>query len=90
VIAIGFGIVAAMLAMAMVLTTVRLLLGPGSADRIVALDLLALLLVGALAVISHASAQPVLLDVALVICASAFAATLGMAYRIAHDQRDHR
>jgi len=51
---------------------------------------LAVLLVGSLALVSHSSGQPVLLDVALVICASAFAATVAMAYRIAEDERDRQ
>ncbi|MDA3962130.1 MAG: monovalent cation/H+ antiporter complex subunit F [Planctomycetota bacterium] len=81
-------VVAAAIAVAMALTTVRVLRGPTSADRIVCLDLLAVLLVGSLAVVSHLTGQTVLLDVALVITASAFAGTLAMAARIADDGRD--
>ena len=90
VLSILWSIIAGALGLGMVLAGVRIVRGPRAADRVVGLDLLALLLLGALAVVSHASGQPVLLDVALVIAGSAFAATLAMASRIADDRRDHR
>jgi multicomponent Na+:H+ antiporter subunit F len=64
-----FGIVAAMLALAAVITAIRLLIGPSTLDRVVALDMmLAIVLCGIavhVAVTRDAAPLPVLVVVAL-------------------------
>ena len=69
----------AMLCLAMLLAFVRLLRGPTVADRVVALDLLAIISVGMIIVHSVATSLPVFLDAAIVLALVGFAATIAFA-----------
>jgi multicomponent Na+:H+ antiporter subunit F len=69
----------AMLIAAMFLTLVRIAKGPSLPDRVVAVDLLVALKVGFTATYSVAAAQPVLLDVAIVLALVAFLGTVAFA-----------
>lgn len=69
---------------AMALAGVRLLRGPTLADRAVALDLLATLAVGVIALHAVAAEDAVFLDAALVLGAVGFIATLAFAHFIEH------
>jgi len=80
----GFLHVAAALAAGMVLlallfAAVRLLRGPTLPDRVIALDLVTMLLVAFLALFSVAENQPAYLDVALALALVAFLATVAFA-----------
>lgn len=69
----------ACLAIAMVVTCVRLFRGPALPDRVVALDLLATLVVGAVAVYAIQSQEPVLLHVGIGIAILMFLGTVAFA-----------
>ena len=61
---------------------IRLVLGPSLADRVVAMDALATMAVGALVVVAIVTRQPVLLDIALAIALIVFLGTIAMAMTI--------
>lgn len=75
-------VVATMLAIAAFLALARLVRGPTLADRVVALDLMAILIVGMIGVYDVASDQPVLLDVATVLALVGFLGTVAFAKSI--------
>lgn len=68
------------LAAAMLLTMVRLLMGPSLADRVVALDLMAVLAVGSVAIFAVLTHQPMLLRVAIVVALVVFVGTVAFAF----------
>jgi multicomponent Na+:H+ antiporter subunit F len=68
-----------LLSTGIVLGIYRLVRGPTLADRVVALDLIATLATGAIAVYSIHTARAVVLDVAIVIALIAFVSTLALA-----------
>ncbi|HVS31173.1 MAG TPA: monovalent cation/H+ antiporter complex subunit F [Thermoanaerobaculia bacterium] len=72
VIAICFAILCA----ATLLAFVRLVKGPTIADRVVALDLLAIISVGVILVYDAATSLPVFLDAAIVLALVGFAGTV--------------
>lgn len=72
----------AMLSLALFLAFLRLAWGPSLLDRVVALDLITTLVVGATVVYAVATEEPVFLDVALVVALTAFLATVGFAYYV--------
>jgi multicomponent Na+:H+ antiporter subunit F len=69
----------ALLALAMLLTLVRLLLGPTLADRILALDVLTTLGIGIVATFAVRASQPVYIDVAIALALMGFVATISFA-----------
>jgi multicomponent Na+:H+ antiporter subunit F len=71
-----------MLSMAMLLAFIRLVRGPSLADRVVALDLMAVQAVGFIAVYDIATHEPVFLRVATVVALIAFLGTVAFAYYI--------
>lgn len=71
-----------MLSVAMLLAFIRLLRGPSLADRVVALDLMAVQAVGIIAVYDIATHEPVYLRVAIVLALIAFLGTVAFAYYI--------
>lgn len=70
------------LSFGMVAAFARLVLGPSLADRVVAVDTLAVMAIGALVLVSVAEGQPVLLDIALAIALVMFIGTVAMAMTI--------
>lgn len=70
---LGFGMVAAF---------IRLVMGPTLADRVVAVDVLATMAVGALVIISLITGAALLLDIALAIALVVFLGTIAMAMTI--------
>lgn len=58
---------------------IRLVKGPTLPDRVVALDVIATMAVGALALVAFKSGQPMLLDVALAIAIITFLGTVALA-----------
>jgi len=79
----------AMLMVALVLAFVRLVRGPTLPDRVVALDLIAVLSVGFIAMYALDNDQPVFLDAGIVLALVAFLGTVAFARyleRRAHDE----
>lgn len=72
-------IVIGALMVAFALAFVRLVRGPSSADRVVALDLIAILSIGFLGVFAVASGEPAFLDAAITLALVAFLATTAFA-----------
>jgi multicomponent Na+:H+ antiporter subunit F len=79
---LGLYFILPMLSMAVLLTFVRLAKGPSLPDRVVALDLLAVLGMGMAAVYAIAMNQPVFLDVAIILALISFLGTVAFAYYI--------
>lgn len=77
-----------LLALGLLLALVRLARGPSLADRVVALDLVAVLTVGFVAVEALRSGQAVLLRPALVVALVGFLATVAFARHLAGRQRE--
>lgn len=71
-----------MLSVALVLAVYRLVRGPSTPDRVVALDLISTLSVGIIAVYGIATNQPVFVDVAIVLALISFLGTIGFAYYV--------
>lgn len=69
----------AMFTVALFAAFYRLVRGPSLPDRVVALDLTALLVVGTIAAYEILTREPVLLDAAIVLALVAFLATVGFA-----------
>lgn len=77
--ALGSG---AILSVGMILAFVRLVKGPTLADRVVAMDALATMAIGALVIVSIISGVALLLDIALAIALVVFIGTIAMAMTI--------
>lgn len=71
-----------LLSAGMVLGFVRLVLGPSLADRVVAMDAIATMVIGALVLVSVATGQALLLDIALAIALVVFLGTIALATTI--------
>lgn len=67
------------LALAMLLAFIRLVRGPSLPDRVVALDLIAVIAVGMIAVVQIQTHEPMLLDSAVVLALIAFLSTVAFA-----------
>ncbi|MEX1173412.1 MAG: monovalent cation/H+ antiporter complex subunit F [Chloroflexota bacterium] len=78
-IGIAFVTAMGMITVSLVLTFVRLVLGPSLMDRVVALELTATLVVGVVAATAIASGTPVLLDVAIALALVAFIGAVAFA-----------
>ncbi|NOQ65573.1 MAG: hypothetical protein GQ582_13765 [Methyloprofundus sp.] len=83
-----FFIVEFMLAVAIAITFIRLVLGPTMVNRVVALDLMGVLLVGMLASEAVRTGEHALLDVAVVIGITAFIGTAAFAVLIDRENID--
>jgi multicomponent Na+:H+ antiporter subunit F len=75
-------IAGAVLAAGMVLSFIRLVQGPTLADRVVAVDALATMAIGALVLIAVITGQGLLLDIALAVALVVFLGTIAMAMTI--------
>lgn len=71
-----------LLAAGMGLAFLRIVVGPTLADRVVAVDVLATMIIGALVVVALATGTPLLLDIALAIALIVFLGTVAMAMTI--------
>ena len=83
------GIASAFVIGALLISTYRLLRGPSLADRIVALDLMSTVAVGAMAVTALYTGHVVYIDVAIVVGLVAFLATVAFGSLIEHEGRRH-
>ena len=78
-----------MIWVALLLVFVRLARGPSLSDRVIALDLIAVLAVGLIAMVALEANQPIFLDAAIVLALVAFLGTVAFARyleRRAHDE----
>lgn len=76
---LAVNLVFGMLCLAIFLAFVRLVRGPSLPDRVVALDLIAILAVGIIAAYDVATRQTVFLDVAIVLALISFLGTVAFA-----------
>ena len=74
------------LAVSAVVSLYRVVFGPAPADRVIAIDLLTVLLVGLVAVVAVTHGVFAILDVALAVAVLAFLATLGFARYLDRSQ----
>ena len=72
-------LVLAMLGLGMLVTVVRLIKGPTLPDRVVAMDLLGVLVVGVIVVLAGATGVRAMLDAAIVIALIGFVGTVAYA-----------
>lgn len=72
-------VVLGMLILTMILSFVRLIIGPTLPDRVVALDLIGSTVAGIIAVYAVANLQPVFVDVAIVMALVIFLGTIAFA-----------
>jgi multicomponent Na+:H+ antiporter subunit F len=82
---IPFLVALAMLAVAVGLTFIRLLKGPTLPDRVIAIDLIGVLLVCLLVLMAGVTAQQALLDVAMVVALISFVGTVAYARYIERE-----
>ncbi len=68
------------LALALPMAVFRLVRGPSLPDRVVALDLISIIMMGFIVAYAIATNQPVYLDVAIVLALIAFLGTVAFAY----------
>lgn len=80
---ISLGMAVLLLSITVVLAFVRLLIGPSLPDRVVALDLMSTVGIGAVAVYAIATRAPVFLDVASVLALVSFLGVIAFAYYVA-------
>ena len=89
VLAVVEAVVFVMIGVALLLAFVRLARGPSLSDRVIALDLIAVLAVGLIAMVAFEAEQAVFLDAAIVLALVAFLGTVAFARyleRRAHDE----
>jgi multicomponent Na+:H+ antiporter subunit F len=83
---IAFVVALTMLAVAAGLTFIRVFKGPTLPDRVIALDLIGVLMVCLLVVTAGATAQQAFLDVAMVVALISFVGTVAYARYIERSQ----
>jgi multicomponent Na+:H+ antiporter subunit F len=88
VLAIAGAVAYGMIALALLLVFVRLARGPSLADRVIALDLIAVLAVGLIAMVTLETNQPVFLDAAIVLALVAFLGTVAFGRYLERRARD--
>lgn len=72
----------AILSISLALAVVRLVRGPRLPDRVVALDLVTILVMGIIIIYAIRSQQPAFLDVAIILALISFLGTVAFAYYI--------
>ena len=72
-------VVFVMIGVALLLVFVRLARGPSLSDRVIALDLMAVLAVSLIAMVAFEADQPIFLDAAIVLALVAFLGTVAFA-----------
>ncbi len=82
----SLAIASTMIAVAAVVTFVRLLKGPTLPDRVIAIDLIGVLMVCLLVVTAAAAEQQAFLDVAMVVALISFVGTVAYARYIERSQ----
>jgi len=75
-----FGITFIILTLSILVTSVRLFIGPSLPDRVVAMDLITTQVIGLIAVYSATTKTQLYMDVAMVLALIAFIGTIGFAH----------
>lgn len=78
------------LSLAMLCSFIRLVRGPSLPDRVVALDLMATLVIGIVAVYSIATGRSAYLDVAIILALIAFLGTVAFTYYLQRGNNQQR
>jgi len=78
------------LSLALLCSFIRLVRGPSLPDRVVALDLMATLVIGIVAVYSIATGRSAYLDVAIILALIAFLGTVAFAYYLQRGKNQQR
>ncbi len=78
------------LAIAILLTAYRLFRGPTPADRVLAIDLLAIIAGGAVLLVSLVSGDPVFIDIVVVLGVVVFFGTVALARTLSRQSRQQR
>jgi multicomponent Na+:H+ antiporter subunit F len=86
VLTVSLAIASTMLALAAGMTFIRLLKGPTLPDRVIAIDLIGVLMVCLLVVTAAATAQQAFLDVAMVVALISFVGTVAYSRYIERSQ----
>ena len=84
---ITIGIALLMLTVAALLTLLRVVRGPTLPDRVVAIDLIGVLIVGVTVVAAAATGEQAFLDVAIVIALISFVGTVAYARYVEREER---
>ena len=87
ILAAAFAATLTMLALAAVLTFVRLVRGPTLPDRVIAVDLIGVLVVCMLVVVAASTGEPAFLDVAMVVALVSFVGTVAYARYVERDRQ---
>lgn len=83
-----FSYIFAMLVVALFLSFLRLIKGPSLPDRVVALDLITLEIIGLIGVFMVSTDQPAFLDAAIALAIVAFVGTVAFARYLEQRQQD--
>jgi multicomponent Na+:H+ antiporter subunit F len=83
---IVFAVTLTMLALAAVLTFIRLVRGPTLPDRVIAIDLIGVLTICLLVVVAASTAQQAFLDVAMVLALISFVGTVAYARYVERER----
>ena len=83
---IAFSVTLTTLALAAVLAFIRLIRGPTLPDRVIAIDLIGVLIVCLLVVVAASTAQQAFLDVAIVVALISFVGTVAYAQYIERER----
>ena len=85
-------VIFALLLLALMLASLRLVIGPSAADRVVALEVIASIMIGMLATYAVFYRVPQALDVAMVLALTGFLAAIGVSrylvQRVVQDERE--
>jgi len=84
---ITIGVSSLMLTVAALLTLVRVVRGPTLPDRVVAIDLIGVVIVGVIVVSAAATGEQAFLDVAIVIALISFVGTVAYARYVEREER---
>ena len=76
---LAISIVYVLLSLSLLISIIRVIIGPSLPDRVVALDLIAFIVIGIIATYAISSGHPVYLDVAIVLALVAFLGTIAFA-----------
>lgn len=84
VLAVSVGV--SILTLTIFLAFIRLIRGPSFPDRVVALDIMATVAIGVIAIYAMESGEVIFLDVALIVALVAFLGTVAFAYYVERGQ----
>jgi multicomponent Na+:H+ antiporter subunit F len=87
---VALTVVLPVMVLSVILALIRFVVGPTAADRVVALDVLAILVIGVIAVYAIGTNQPVFLDTAIVLALVSFLGTVAFAKYLERRKQEVR